>query len=279
MLISCAIDFGILHFGYKNDRAYACYLPTYASVAAYHEKTDHPDVESATKEAENFVGEYVGLLALGDRITEAQFSFACEKLSRLTGLAQGFFAAKRLRVEPGDFGVELLRSEGGVIGRLDARVVGYESVDAKGWGGNDPSYHAITGPFATAWHHYSHHELGVRSEHIFELLSSEVKPRWSFKEFEGTPIDVTPRLEHAMLSNPHLQVYIGSGVFDAAIPYHGIEDIVAHMRLPKGYRNRFMVRNYMAGHMMYAADTVRRQQCVDIREFMGMSGGPARAEA
>ena len=151
-------------------------------------------------------------------------------------------------------------------------MVGYERVDAHHWEESDPSYYAVTGPFAAAWHHYSYHELGVKSEHIFELLSAEVENRWSFQDFEGKPIDVTPTLEHAMVSNPHhLRVYIGSGVFDVAIPYYGIEDIVAHLRLPTGYRGRFLIRNYMAGHMMYASDLVRRQQCDDIKEFLSAS--------
>ena len=74
---------------------------------------------------------------------------------------------------------------------------------------------------------------------------------WSFKDFEGRPIDVTPKLERAMRANPHLQVHVAYGYFDGATPHFAAEDVIAHLQIPDELRANIEHRYYEAGHMMY----------------------------
>ena len=64
--------------------------------------------------------------------------------------------------------------------------------------------HTIAGPYAAAFNHYVRDELGYENDLPYEQISRRVQP-WSFKDFEGKPIDVSPRLERAMRQNPDLR--------------------------------------------------------------------------
>jgi carboxypeptidase C (cathepsin A) len=94
----------------------------------------------------------------------------------------------------------------------------------------DPSMDAIAGPYAAAFNHYVREELGYQSDLPYEQLTSRVQP-WSFKDFEGRPIDVAPKLERAMRAN------------------------IEH-------------RYYEAGHMMYVHEPSRLQQSEDLADFV-----------
>jgi carboxypeptidase C (cathepsin A) len=110
-------------------------------------------------------------------------------------------------------------------------------------------------------------ELGYASDLPFEHMTERVHP-WSFKDFEGRPIDVTPRLERAMRTNPHLKVHVAYGYYDGATPPHAAEDVLAHLRIPEELRANIEHRYYEAGHMMYVHEPSRRQQSADLADFV-----------
>jgi carboxypeptidase C (cathepsin A) len=103
-------------------------------------------------------------------------------------------------------------------------------------------------------------------------MTSRVFP-WSYKDFEGRPVDVTPRLERAMRQNPHLKVHLAYGYYDGATPHFAAEDVVAHLRLPDELRANIEHRYYEAGHMMYVHEPSRRQQSADLADFVTRSIG------
>jgi carboxypeptidase C (cathepsin A) len=207
------------------------------------------------------------VLRKGNRLTAKERAAAVRKLASLTGLSEDYVDRADLRIEHWRFFGELLRDERRTVGRLDGRFSGpmasaiAENMDA------DPSHDAISGPYAAAFNHYVREELGFESDLPYEQISRRVDP-WSYKDFEGRPVDVTPRLERAMRQNPHLRVHVAYGYYDGATPHFAAEDVVAHLNLPDELRANIEHAYYEAGHMMYVHEPTRRQQSRDLAAFV-----------
>ncbi len=269
ILISSVLDLSSLDFeNQRNDRAHALFLPTYAAIAHYHGKVRRRSLRALLDDAEEFAtGDYAEALRKGNRLTAKERSGIVKKLAALTGLSEDYVERADLRIEHWRFFGELLRGDRRTAGRLDGRFSGpmasaiAENMDA------DPSHDAIAGPYAAAFNHYVRDELGYSNDLPYEQISRRVDP-WSFKEFEGRPIDVTPKLERAMRQNPHLRVHIAYGYYDGATAYHASEDVVAHLNLPDELRANIEHAYYEAGHMMYVHEPSRRQQSKDLAAFV-----------
>ena len=269
ILISSVLDLSSLDFEkQRNDRAHALYLPTYAAIAHYHGKIKRRSLRALVKEAEEYAaGDYPAVLRKGNRLTTKERAAAVRKLAALTGLSEDYVDRADLRIEHWRFFGELLRDERRTVGRLDGRFSGpmasaiAENMDA------DPSHDAISGPYAAAFNHYVREELGFESDLPYEQISRRVDP-WSYKDFEGRPVDVTPRLERAMRQNPHLRVHVAYGYYDGATPHFAAEDVVAHLNLPDELRANIEHAYYEAGHMMYVHEPTRRQQSRDLAAFV-----------
>jgi carboxypeptidase C (cathepsin A) len=269
ILISSVLDLSSLDFEkQRNDRAHALYLPTYAAIAHYHGKVKRRSLRALVKEAEEYAGvDYPVVLRKGNRLTAKERAAAVRKLASLTGLSEDYVDRADLRIEHWRFFGELLRDERRTVGRLDGRFSGpmasaiAENMDA------DPSIDAISGPYAAAFNHYVREELGFESDLPYEQISRRVDP-WSYKDFEGRPVDVTPRLERAMRQNPHLRVHVAYGYYDGATPHFAAEDVVAHLNLPDELRANIEHAYYEAGHMMYVHEPTRRQQSRDLAAFV-----------
>jgi carboxypeptidase C (cathepsin A) len=269
ILISSVLDLSSLDFEkQRNDRAHALYLPTYAAIAHYHGKIKRRSLRALVKEAEEYAAvDYPAVLRKGNRVTAKERAAAVRKLASLTGLSEDYVDRADLRIEHWRFFGELLRDERRTVGRLDGRFSGpmasaiAENMDA------DPSHDAISGPYAAAFNHYVREELGFESDLPYEQISRRVDP-WSYKDFEGRPVDVTPRLERAMRQNPHLRVHVAYGYYDGATPHFAAEDVVAHLNLPDELRANIEHAYYEAGHMMYVHEPTRRQQSRDLAAFV-----------
>jgi carboxypeptidase C (cathepsin A) len=268
ILISSVLDLSSIDFeNQRNDRAHALYLPTYAAIAHYHGKV-RGSLKKVLADAEEYAArEYPWVLSRGDRLTAKERAHALRRIASLSGLSEDYVDRADLRIEHWRFFGELLRDERRTAGRLDGRFSGparsaiAEEMDA------DPSHDAIAGPYAAAFNHYVRDELGYENDLPYEQISRRVHP-WSYKDFEGRPIDVTPKLERAMRQNPHLQVHVAYGYYDGATPHFAAEDVIAHLQIPEELRANIEHAYYEAGHMMYVHEPSRLQQSKDIAAFV-----------
>ena len=269
MLISSVLDFETVDFEeHRNDRAYALYLPTYAAIAHYHGKLPGRTLEQAIAAAEEYAArDYLWVLAQGERLAPEERTAAAAMIAELTGLTTEYVERSNLRLEHFHFFTELLRDEGTIVGRRDGRFTGPSSDRRAGRVVEDPSHAAISGPYGAAYHHYVHHALESRIELRHEQINMRVWP-WSYKEFEGRPVDVSERLERAMRMNPHLKVHIAYGYYDGATPHFAAESVVARLSLAPELRENIEHRYYEAGHMMYVHEPSRLQQSEDLRDFV-----------
>ncbi len=274
VLISSVLDLSSIDFEQqRNDRAHALYLPTYAAIAQYHGRLGRISLRRAVAAAEEYAADdYPRVLARGARLSVKERASAVRRLASLTGLTEHYVDRADLRIEHWRFFGELLRDRRLTAGRIDGRFTGpaasaiAEHMDA------DPSMDAISGAYSTAFNHYVRHELRYHNDLPYEQISSRVHP-WSFKDFEGRPIDVSPALERAMRANPHLRVHVAYGYFDGATPHHAAEDVIAHLRIPDELRANIEHAYYEAGHMMYVHEPSRLQQSKDLAAFVRRAAG------
>ncbi|ADU48648.1 S10 family peptidase [Intrasporangium calvum] len=269
ILISSVLDLSSIDFEkQRNDRAHALYLPTYAAIAHYHGKHGRRSLRSVVEEAESYAArDLPWVLSRGARLSPQERSAAVATLARLSGLSEDYVDRCDLRIEHWRYFTELLRDQRLSVGRLDGRFTGpAASAIAEGMDA-DPSYDAIMGPYAAAWNHYVRDELEYDSDLHYEQITTRVQP-WSYKDFEGRPVDVSDRLERAMRQNPHLRVHVAYGYYDGATPHFAAEDVLARLHLPASLRTNIEHAYYEAGHMMYVHEPSRVQQSRDLADFV-----------
>lgn len=275
MLISSVLDLGSIGLSEPDsDRAFAGFLPTYAAIAHYHGKHGRKSLSTVIRAAEEYAArDYPYALSRGVRLSGPERSEHVTRLAELTGLSEDWVDRADLRVEHIRFFTELLRSERRVVGRLDSRFTGpaaqgnAEMMDA------DPSHDAISGPYAAAWNQHVRSDLGYRSDLHYEQISHRVHP-WSYSDFEGRSVDVTPQLARAMRANPHLQVHVAYGWYDGATPFFAAREVLAQLDIPAELHENIEHRYYEAGHMMYVHEPSRLQQSTDLAAFVTRSAAP-----
>ena len=270
MLVSSILDFSTVDFTPGHDLAYLLHLPSYAAVAWYHGRLEgERPLPEVLQEAEAFAdGEYSRALHLGARLPEAERQAVAETYSRLTGLSVPFVLAHDLRVPLWSYCRELLAGEGRVVGRLDGRFTAPIRVgDNDSAPEYDPSMSAIQGPYTAAINHLLHSELSFASDLPYEVLTSRVWP-WSYKEFENRHVRVSDSLRLAMHQNEHLKVYVASGYYDFATPYHATRHTFDHLGLDPALRVNIREHFYEAGHMMYVHRPSLEAQHRDLVSFL-----------
>ena len=269
MLISSVLDLGSIGLNEPDtDRAYAGFLPTYAAVAHYHGKHSRKALSTVVRAAEEYAAkDYPWALSQGVRLTGAERAEHVKKVADLTGLDAAWVDRADLRVEHLRFFTELLRQDRRVVGRLDSRFTGPAAAGNAEVMDADPSHDAIAGPYAAAWNHHVRADLGYQSDLHYEQISRRVHP-WSYSDFEGRAVDVTPQLARAMRANAHLKVHVAYGWYDGATPFFAAREVLAQLDIPAELHQNISHRYYEAGHMMYVHEPSRLQQSQDLADFV-----------
>ena len=274
ILLSSVVDFGTQDFDNPRwDEACIHFLPSYAATAWYHGLHPGRTLEEVRTEAEAFAdGPYRLALAKGRRLGAEERSQVAATLARLTGLSQRYVELTRLRVEHERFCAELLRDQGRVVGRIDARFTGPAASGVEEKMDTDPSGDLTMGAFAAALHHYFRSELGSIEEIPYQV-ATELWQDWSYAEFEGRPVSVTDKLERAMRANPELRVRIEYGYFDLATPYFAAQDMVDHLNLPDEGFERIEHAFFDTGHMPYLHGPSRLREADEQCSFIRAASG------
>lgn len=267
-LISTVLNLGTVDFQPGNDTPYALHLPTYAAIAHHHGRHGNRALSDVLRDAQDYAsGDYVLALHLGNRLTQRKHDAVVRHLAELTTLSETFIRRTNLRWDYMEFAAELLRDRSLLVGRIDGRFTAQPPRvhDSHTW--EDPSMRAITGPYAAAVNHYVRVELGYASDLPYEVLTGRVHP-WSYRTFEGAPVDVSQDLERLMIDLPDLRVHVDYGYFDGATPFAATEYTWAHLQLPEQARARFSHHYHEAGHMMYLKNECRLAQSSALAEFV-----------
>lgn len=262
ILVSCAMDLQSLVFTPRNDLPYALFLPAFASAAQYHGKLAGAlaaSGETARQAAEEFVLlDYLPALHAGARLSETRRRQIGQRLAELTGLPPALIEQKNLRISDETFFFELLRDEGLIVGRLEARVTGPMALSRTRSWEFDPGIEALLAPYTMAALAYMSEDLGINSEAHYEMMSLEVNKEWNWcrgtergNSFACTSTD----LGRALRRNPHLRVFVASGYYDLGTPYSASDWSLAQLDIPAEVARRIEHHYYGAGHMMYTRET------------------------
>lgn len=250
VLLSTLLDFATLQTSGGNDLGYLVYLPSFTGVAHFHKKISG-DRDALVRECTEFAfGEYASALLKGNTLEEQTRLALATKLARLTGIDAAVWLAHDLRLNPSFFRAELLRKQGKVLGRFDARVAWDAADQAAQAPDCDPSYELAYGAFATALLDYLGRELGYKEDRPYEVLTGKVNPwRW---DASNSIVNVSGRLANALRDNPHLRVLVMAGYTDLATPPEGVAYSLRHLLdLPPATRANIQTTRFDGGHMFY----------------------------
>ena len=275
VLLSSILNYGRRSPGF--DREIINYTPTYAAVAAYHNRlaSKPADLKAFLKEVRAWAeGPYAQALAKGQDLDESSRQQIAAQLSAYTGLSPRFILDNDLRVELGAFRKELLRDQRRTLGRYDGRFLGIDAGAAGEAPEFDPSDTGISGAFVSSFHDYLGRELDYHSDLVYRPTYYSPKLTWSFdhkapgsRGGPGSLADVALDLSAAMRENPHLMVYSLNGLYDMATPFFGTEYDLAHMRIDRTLSPNLRFAYYPSGHMVYLNTEALKTMKADLARF------------
>ena len=250
------LDFQTITFDPGNDEPYILYLPSYAAVAWYHNAlpTKPAQLRPFLKEVEQFaLHDYTTALFQGDNMSAADRAKILDKLHQYTGLSRDYLDKADLRVTASEFEKELMREQGKVIGRLDARFTGRTGDLLEQDAPYDPQSADISSAYASLFMNYLHEDLNYGRDKIY-ATSGNVNPwDWTHGQSRGWPghTNVATDLAQELTMNPHAHVMLNAGLYDLATPYFAAEWTMDHLGVPKEVRAQITEAEYESGHMVY----------------------------
>ena len=268
VLMSGIVNFQTLNAAIANDLPYVTFLPALTATAHYHKKLV-PDLQAdlvkAVAESRAFAqGEYATALHRGAALTAEERTRLAEKLARFTGLSAEKIEEQDLRIDASFFREMLLRKEGKILGRFDARVTGEDGDRSELRPEFDPSFSNIVGGFSSAVNAYIRGELGYESDHPYHVLNGLGK--WTSPE--GRYSSTEQRLSEAMKTNPRLRVLVLAAYRDLACPEDALAFSLSHLTLPKKVRGNISTEHYESGHMMYLYRPDAEKLRADLLRFL-----------
>lgn len=266
VLLSSLLDFRTLRSGPGDDIGNIIYLPGFTAAAHHHGKIQG-NRDKLVQQARSYAnGPYANLLLRGTDLDDKTRTAAAKHLSELTGIPPAIWIETDLRLSSSRFRKELLRREGRVLGRFDARVAWPAASKDSDYPNYDPSYAVAHGAFSTCMLGYLTGELGWKEDNPYEIISGNVHWDWGTK---NGFVNLSSRLATAMQNNPALRVLIQCGYTDLATPPGGIQHSIRHMfSVPAERRHAIEFAWYDAGHMFYLNEPDLAKMRRDLVRFV-----------
>jgi len=281
ILVSAVLDFNTILFPDGADVPFIVNVPSYAVTAAYLDALPGgtpSDLNAFMNEVESWsLTDYATTLLAGSAVDPSQRARVLQQMHEYTGLSTDFLDKADLRVSAPEFEKELLRDQGLVVGRLDARFTGPTGDLLDRTPGHDPQSTAISSAYTSAFNAYIRQELGYDGEREY-VPSGRASP-WNWDRggnigfgLSGIP-NVAPDLRRAMLRNPNLEVLLINGIYDLATPYFAAVWTMDHMGLPADLRDNIQREDFAAGHMMYVEQSLLPQWRDVLVSFIERTSG------
>lgn len=244
----------------ENIISYVVSLPTLASTAWELGKIDQTDrdFESFMADVEAFGGTgYLLALYQGNRVSEDVKASVAAKLADLTGISEEYYLENNLRITKEAFRRELLKDEGKILGRSDARYVGAIGEDGRA---PDPSGILSSG-YADAFGTYIENAFGLEIDERYKQIART--GGWYY----GPPSPFThfafgTELELAFDANPDFRLFIGNGYQDTMTTVGAAEYAIMQSNWPI---ERVRTNYYRGGHMAYSVEESAAQFGKDVR--------------
>jgi carboxypeptidase C (cathepsin A) len=284
VLVSAVLDFNTILFAEGSIVPFVVNVPSFAIVAAYLDALPGgapADLEAFMEEVEEWaLTDYASVLFKGGAADPAERSQVLEQMHQYTGLSRDYLEKANLRVSAPEFEKELLRDQGLVVGRLDARFTGPTGDMLETTPSHDPQSTAISSAYTSLFNTYLRNELGYDGDR--EYVPSGRAGPWNWNRrgqnigfgLGGIP-NVAPDLASAMQRNPRLEVLLVNGIYDLATPYFAAVWTMDNMELPSDLRDNIQRADFAAGHMMYVEQSLLPQWKETLDEFIERTSRPA----
>ncbi|TWB13864.1 carboxypeptidase C (cathepsin A) [Nitrospirillum amazonense] len=251
----------------QNIMSYVVSLPTLAAIAWYHQRVDRHglSLEAFVDEARRYAqSDYMPALYQGSELPSADRDRVAQRLQELTGIPAAYYRDHALRISKEQYRGELLKDQGLLLGRADARYA--VPITDKGIG-PDPFAAAVMPPFSRLFKAYIHDDLKVdRTEPYVEAAEVGGLDDWGWSF--ASPFAnwaYSDRLLKAMKANPKMQLLIGNGYYDTQTTVGAAELLARQGGWPDG---RVRLTFYEGGHMAYTDEGAARKFGADVRAFV-----------
>lgn len=277
ILVSTILNYNDLSPGLDVD--YIGNLPSYAAIAFHFDKLQNKPADEMAflQQVREFArGDYAEALWEGDKLPSEKFDAIAQKVASYTGLSVQYVKDAKLRISPSRFRKELLRDQGEILGRYDARFEGTDVDNAGETPGYDPSDTGISGAFVGAFNNYVEKDLKYETQDTYYLSSNSIGDwdwhhrasgdRGGYGRGQAMP-DVAIDLADAMRKDPKMKVFSANGLFDLATPFFKTEYDISHMMLAPNLVNNVQFGYYPSGHMIYLNVEALKQLTHDLDGF------------
>lgn len=267
VLLSSLLDFATLMPVPGNDISHLVFLPAYTATAHFHGKIKGDRDELVRQSTDFAYGKYASALLQGSDLEPPASATIAGELEKLTSIPADLWIEWNLRISPLVFRAELLRAEGLVIGRFDARVA-WPAIDKASRSADyDPSYSLAYNAISPAMLDYLGGELGYKEDQPYEILTGKVQPwRWNAN---NAVVNVGNRLASAMRDNPHLRVHVMGGLTDLATPPEGVAYSLRHLpNLTAAAKQNISTTIFEGGHMFYFNPPDLAKTRTDLLKFL-----------
>ncbi len=271
VLLSSALNLGVISFDPGNDLPYALSLPSYAAVAQYHgrwRERSSSDLERSLRHVQAWaLGDYLAALAQGRWLSPSKSREIAGKLAEYTGLPEEQITQNRLRISPAVFAQGLLGRDDRTLGLLDGRVTAPNvSLPRRPW--VDPSLFIVEGPFVAAFNSYVRTQLGFQTDRPYIFLSDQANESWNWGSGRQGYFNIAPVLAESIALDNRLRVFAAAGYYDLTTPYLSQEYVFNHLDLPPDLAQNITFRRYHAGHQIYTSQDALRRLTDDVRTFV-----------
>lgn len=282
ILISSVLNMQTVRFVAGNDLPYILTFPSIAATAWFHnrvsEEDKNKDLRTYLDEVEKWVEcEYATALLLGDRLPQEQREAILDGLERYSGLRRSWIEHANLRIHTDHFTKEMLRDNGKILGRQDARLTGQDSrsgvADMSGY---DPSLDGNHPALTMVINDYLRQELGIITTDKYVTMSY-FSDDWIWGSANDGYPDATEALGAAFAKNSHMHLFVASGYYDLATPYYATIFSLNHIGLAPSAWERIKLEEYPAGHMVYMPLESLKQLQADIVPFIEIASKPVQA--
>lgn len=282
VLVSSVLQFNTIQFAQGDPIPFIVNLPSYAVVAEYLGALPggkRGDLEAFMAEVEAWATtDYASALLAGSTLDPARRRQVIQKMHEYTGLSPDFLDRADLRVSAPEFEAELLRGQGRIVGRLDARFTGPAGDLLSPTPSHDPQSSAISSAYTSAFNTYLRSELGYDGDR--EYVPSGGTRGWNWQRAQGAGFgfgggspNVGPDLATAMRRNPRLEVLLINGIYDLATPYFAAVWTMDQLGLPADLRANIHRADFTAGHMMYVDESLLDQWRDTLLAFIARTSG------
>jgi carboxypeptidase C (cathepsin A) len=257
----------------ENIVSYVVSLPTLAATAWEFGKADAKgrSFEDFMSDAANFSDtEYLAALYQGQAIAEETKVAIAAALEVYTGISADYYTEHNLRISKETFRVELLKADGLVLGRSDARYTAPATPEVP-----TPDASAVLGEaYAAAFGKYFAATFGTPLPADYQAAATDVgMGDWDWGG--NSPFDhfaYGKRLNLAFDANPDFRLMIGNGYHDTMTTVGAARYALLQSDWPK---DRVKLSWYQGGHMAYSIDASAAAFGNDIRTWIrGEAAGP-----